>query len=496
MPRILIAECCQEISSFNPLPSGREDFRVIKGDQLLTQRGLNTHMGGALSVFDRDTDVTVVPVISATAPSAGILSAAGWTTLRHEVLSAIEERRGAIDGVYFALHGAMAAVGELDPEGYLLEQTRQMVGPDVPIVMSLDLHGVATERMLRNVDGFSIYFTYPHVDFADTGRRAAELLLKVIKQKLRPVVARVVIPALVRGDELITKSGCYGDILREARRLEHDGLALAAGVMIGNPFTDVPELCTQVLICAEEESAGVAQAAEQLATDFWSQRERMQATLIPLGKAIAQAKVIEAPVIFTDAADATSSGATGDSNVILKALIEAKYERRVLVQIVDAAAARAAATAGVGQEVTVKLGGERDRGRFTPLTLKATVESLSRGRARLETMGTPLEAGLSAVLTKDNFTIVVISHPVFLFDRSIYYANGCDPKRYDLTVVKSPHTEFHMYDQWVAKNFNVDAPGSTSADLRSFGHRICARPMFPLDVGVGFDAKVTWIRRP
>lgn len=495
MPRILIAECCQEISSFNPLPSGYTDFRIIKGEALLGQRGLNTHIGGALSVFDTRGDVTVVPAISATAPSAGILAAEGWSKLSKEILTAIKAKVGEIDAVYFSLHGAMGAVGDLDPEGFILQETRKLVGPNVPMVISLDLHGILTERMIRNIDGFAIYYTYPHVDFADTGARAARLLLKMINQKLRPVVARVVIPALVRGDELITKSGCYGDILREARRLEHDGTVLSAGVMIGNPFTDVPELCTQALICVETENAATARALEQLSREFWAQRHRMQSKLIPLDKAIAQACAIDGPVIFTDAADATSSGATGDSNVILNGLIEAKYPKRVLVQIVDAAAAKAAAKAGIGAEITVELGAERDPKRFKPMSITATVESLSRGRARLETMGTPLDAGLSAVLTRENFTIVVISHPVFLFDRAIYYANGCDPQRYDLTVVKSPHTEYHMYDQWVVKNFNIDAPGSTSADLKSLGHTICKRPMFPLDDGVTFTPKITRYRR-
>ena len=82
-----------------------------------------------------------------------------------------------------------------------------------------------------------------------------------------------------------------------------------------------------------------------------------------------------------------------------------------------------------------------------------------------------------------------------LFRSAIYYANGCDPQRYDLIVVKSPHTEYHMYDQWVVKNFNVDAPGSTSADLKRLGHTICKRPMYPLDDGVTFEPKVTWYRR-
>jgi microcystin degradation protein MlrC len=495
MPRILIAECMQEISSFNPLSSSHADFRIRRGAELLEQRGLNTAIGGALSVFGDRSDVTVLPTISATAPSAGILSAEGWQKLSDEIIAAVSLEAAKADAVFFSLHGAMGAIGELDPEGWLLRETRKLVGPDVPIVVSLDLHGILTERMLAQIDGFAIYYTYPHVDFADTGTRAARLLMRILDQKLQPVTARIVIPALVRGDELVTKSGCYGDILREARRLEQEGKALAAGVMIGNPFTDVPELCTQALMCVEQKNSATEKAIRQLANDFWAQRHRMQGKLIPLDKAIAQARMMDGPVIFTDAADATSSGATGDSNAILRALIAADYPKRVLLQIVDAAAAKAAATAGIGAEITLALGGERDPDRFTPLTITATVESLSRGRTQLETMRAPIDAGLSAVLSMRNFTIVVISKPCFLFDRAVYFANGCDPRRVDLTVVKSPHTEYHMYDEWVVKNFNIDAPGSTSADLKSLGHSICMRPIYPLDPDETFLPEIVWHSR-
>jgi len=101
-----------------------------------------------------------------------------------------------------------------------------------------------------------------------------------------------------------------------------------------------------------------------------------------------------------------------------------------------------------------------------------------------------LDAGPTAVLTFDNFTVVVFSRSVSLFDRAMYSANGLDPRDFDLIVVKSPHTEHHMYDAWVEKNFNIDAPGATSANLPTLGHTICARPMFPL------DEDVTFIPRP
>ena len=242
-PRILIAECMQEISSFNPLAGDFDNFHIERGQDMLAQDGINSSLGGALAVF-RETGMDPVLTISARSGSAGILMAQAWQRLAGEVLASIAAQAGSgIDGVYFSLHGAMAAEGELDPEGYLLAETRKLVGPNVPIVISLDLHGILTDRMLKQINGVTIYHTYPHVDFASTGQRAARVLHRLVTEKIRPTIARVVIPALVRGDELITKSGCYGELIREARRLELEGVAMSAGIMIGNPFTDVPELC-------------------------------------------------------------------------------------------------------------------------------------------------------------------------------------------------------------------------------------------------------------
>ncbi len=496
MPRILIAECMQEISSFNPIPSDYGYFHIERGEEMLGQRGLNTAIGGALSVFEAAGDVTLVPTYGARSGSAGLLSAAGWRRLSSELLDAVAGGINDVDAVFVSLHGAMGADGELDPEGFLLERIRQMAGPAMPIVISLDLHGILTDRMLRQIDGLAIYHTYPHVDFADTGARAARVLLDVIARRLKPVIARVTIPALVRGDELITRTGCYGDLIREAKRLEQDGTALAAGIMIGNPFTDVPELCSQVIIMAEQRDSDRAAAeATRLAREFWPLRHRMQGKLIALDRAIAQAKWMTGPVVFTDAADATSSGAAGDSNVIIKALQDAGTTKRVLAQIMDPEAARAAHAAGVGATVTVQLGGALDRRRFTPMQVTATVESLSRGRGRFESMRAAFDAGPTAVLSFGSFTVVVISRTVGLIDRALYYANGLDPQTFDLIVVKCPHTEYQMYDSWVEKNFNIDAPGATSADLLSLGHTICKRPVYPLDDNVTFEPKPLVYRR-
>ena len=492
MKRILVVECMQEISSFNPQQSGYEDFDIRRGAEIFEQRGTNQGVAGALSVFDARDDIEVVPTISARAGSAGLLSADGWRRLSGEILESVRAKLEGIDGIYFSLHGAMGADGELDPEGFLLEKVRSMVGPKIPIVISLDLHGILTDRMIRNSSGFAIYRTYPHVDFADTGQRAARLLLRLMAGGPQPTITRVLIPALVRGDELITKNGCYGELLRECLRLERNDMALAAGIMIGNPFTDVPELCSQVLLMTEGDRAAAEKEATRLARDFWKLRFRMQGKLIAVDRAIAQAKSIDGPVIFTDAADATSSGASGDSSEILRALREAGYAKRVLAPLVDARAAASAHQAGVGATIDVTLGGTIDRKRFKPMAVTAQVRLLSDGHALLETMKAPLAAGPTAVLAFGNFTVVVMSRPVSLFDRAMYFANGLDPKDFDLIVVKSPHTENHMFDAWTEANFNVDAPGATSANLKSLGHTICKRPVYPLDEDVGFSPVATF----
>ena len=485
MYKILIAECEQEISSFNPVLSQYEDFEIHQGPELIAaNEGAETCLRGALDVFRARRDIHVVPAYGAKACSGGPLSRAGFERLARELLAAIGERAQGVDGLYFSLHGAMGAENELDPEGYLLEAARRMLGPERPIVISLDLHGVLTARMLRHCTGLTAYHTYPHADFVDTGQRAARLLLRILEEGVRPVVARVVVPALVRGPELMTQNGLYGEIIRAAQQLERQEKVLAAAMLIGNPFTDVPELSSQPVVVTDNAPALAEAGALKLAGEFWAHRHRMQARLVPLAEAIAEAKTLPSPVTFTDAADAPSSGASGDSSAILAGLLQHGYPGRVLLPIVDAPAVRQARAAGVGQTIPVNLGGSRDR-RFAPVRLEATVEMLSRGRFTFEYSGTPADAGPTAVLQAHNLTIIATSRPIALMDRSLFLAHGQDPQRFDLIVVKSPGA-YARYFTWATKNFSVDVPGATSANLLSLPFQHCRRPMFPLDPDASF----------
>ncbi len=497
MLRIAIAECKQEVSTFSPARSFYTDFRIVRGQSLLDHhRSVREEVGGAISVFDADNRVELVPTFGASSnTSGGILTGADFEKLSGEFLKSLADA-GPVDGVFFSMHGAMQAENEDDPEGFLLQEARRIFGESIPFVVSLDLHGILTDRMLQHSDAVVAYHTYPHIDFFETGARAARVLMRILTEGARPVTARVKIPALVRGDEMITETGLVGECIRLAQQIESSGDGLSAAVMWGNPFTDVPELRTNSFVVTDGDVAAAQAKALEIADIFWRHHERMRVPLTSLSDSVRiAASVTTGTVAMIDAADATSSGASGDSNAIVREVIEQGYRGRVLAPIVDPAAVRQAFAAGIGATIQTRLGGAVDPARFTPLELTAKVRLLSDGKFRSESFGWPWDSGDTAVLEADHLTLVVGTRPVSLFDRSWFWANGQNPRHFDMVVVKSPHCEHKMFAAWCARLINVDAPGSTSANVKGLGHKKCARPMFPLDEGFEYTPQADIFRR-
>ena len=499
MKRILIAECKQEVSTFNPHLSGYGDFGVRHGEELLSyHRTVRNEIGGALSILDHLPEVKLVPAYSAFfITSGGTLAKPDWERIASEFL---EEIRNSppVDGVYFCMHGAMASEEELDPEGWLLAETRKILGEKIPIVVSLDLHGILTDRMVEHSDAIVAYHTYPHVDFFETGQRAARLLLRIVAGEVKPVTAKVAIPTLVRGDELITATGSFGESIRLAQAAENGPGGLSAGMFIGNPFTDVPELQTYSFVVTDNDPALAEREALRIAESFWAHHEKMRVPLKSLDEmaAILRDHRDGGTIALVDAADATSSGASGDSNAVLRTLMDSGYRGRTLLPMVDEIAVKAAFAAGIGATITTTVGGTLDPKRFRPLEITATVRLLSDGRFRSESFGEEWLAGPTAVLEAGNFTLVVSSHAVNLYDRSFFLSHGQDPRRFDAVVVKSPHCQPHMYADWCVRMVNIDAPGSSSANLPYLGHTRCPRPIFPLDAEITLHLKSKLFSRP
>jgi microcystin degradation protein MlrC len=345
-----------------------------------------------------------------------------------------------------------------------------------------------------------VYHTYPHVDFYTTGQRAARLLLRLVAGEVAPVMAKVEVPVLARGDEMVTRTGAIRQVIEAAQAIEGESWGLSAGMFWGNPFTDVRELRSNSLVVTNGDEVRAQAEALRLAALFWQHHEQMRVPLTSLAAAARSACEHHAggqggTVVLVDAADATSSGASGDSNAVVRALVEAGYQGTVLAPVVDAPAVQAAYASGVGKTLRVSMGGALDPVRFTPLELEARVHLLSEGLFRSETTRSLWDAGPTAVLKSGNLTLVATSRPVSLYDRALFYAHGQDPRHFGAVVVKSPHCEPQMFKEWAARYIDVDAPGATSAEVRSLGHTRCPRPIWPLDGQVEFKPTTKIFRR-
>jgi len=222
--------------------------------------------------------------------------------------------------------------------------------------------------MLENSNAVVTYHTYPHVDFIETGKRAASLLRKILIDNVQPVMARVKVPVLARGNEMITATGAVRECIELAKQIEASEGGLAAGVMWGNPFTDVPELRTNSIVVMDGDASAASEHAVELSNRFWWHHEKMQVPLTSLEESVRIAAAVDSgPVVMMDAADATSSGASGDSNSILRELVRQGYRARALVPIVDPEAVRKAFDAGVGATIRIP-GGWGIRSRTVPAT--------------------------------------------------------------------------------------------------------------------------------
>jgi microcystin degradation protein MlrC len=481
MPKILVASMFQETNDFHPNSTVYEDFRVLRGAALIDDP--RESIAGAAAVFGARPDVELVPTYGAVMGAGGTVTQACLDRITTELLKAVAQDQAGVDGIYLDLHGAMAAEHEKDPEGYLLQQLRGMVGPDVAIVASFDMHGSITRRMLEHMDAATILHTYPHIDWRDTGSRAATVLLQIL-DGARPVIATVYTPTMVRGDELKTATGVHGTFIRHCERLERRADVLAAGIMLGHPPTDCPEQGSRVIIVSDGNAELAAREALQLGTDFWAMRARMQCVLYSVEQAIEVARTANGPVVFSDAADATSSGAPGTSNAILRGLLDSDYRGRVLLPMRDDPALEAARVAGIGATITVPLGGTLDP-RFSPVQVSATVELLGR-RGEI-----PI-----AVLRLGNITVFLAADGPLLCDRWMYSDFGQDPQQFDVIIQKLPHTPYEWYDQWAVENLTIDVPGAASPNIPTLGHQFVTRPIYPLDPDMTFEPQVEMYENP
>jgi len=495
-PRVAIGSLLTECNQFGGSPIDLdwfERYELLWGDEMLAlDAGV---VGGALQVLT-SAGAQPAPLLSASTCPGGCITAGCYQRLRGEMLERLR-RALPVDGVLLLMHGASVAEGVDDPEGDLIQAVRQLVGRDVPVVATLDLHAHVTRTMVENAHGLVAWATYPHRDAQTTGERGAQLLLDTMAGRCRPTMALAKVPVIVGGLNGSTDGdGAFARIMRAARAQEGRDGVLSISVFFVHPYLDQPDLGGGGLFITDGDGPRAQALAEETARIFWASRQELEARAVAPAEAIRAGLAIDGgPVVLVEAADCAGGGASGDSVATLRALLELEDCPAALVPVVDPVVATACHQAGVGARVPVRLGHGMDPRWGTPLDVDIRVESVHDGRFLYvggiwdDVVG---EMGPTAVVAIGAVRVLVTSHATYDWADEQWQAVGIDPRDTKFVVAKNPMNFHNVYDEVAKSVLIVDSPGPTPATIRQHPLQHMQRPYFPADEDIPDLQPTVW----
>jgi microcystin degradation protein MlrC len=486
--RIAVASLMQETNTFSPIPTTVavfDSYFIHRGDELFTGYGAARVEVPAIMATLRAAGHEPVPLIAAYAAAAGTVTRAAFDALVGEM----EERlraAGPVDGLILALHGALVVEDQPDGDGEVIARMRAILPEDVPIGVSLDLHGHITPLKLQANTFHVGYREYPHIDIYETGERTAALMVEVLAGRRRPVMALAKAPVLVPAVCGRTTDGPLAAVAQAARAAEASGEVLHASIFPVQPWIDVPDLGFAALVCAED--AVTAQAvADRLAAMVWELRNDFELGLTPLHEVIAAGLTSPGMTLVSDTGDAPTGGSAADSAAVLRGLLAGgadRSDRLSLLTLCDPAGAAAAHGAGVGAMITLSVGHAFSIKDGDPVSITARVLSVSDGAYVMRDAGANglrIEMGPTAVLGIGGIRLLLRSRPSMEWDTGMYLSQGLDPATAALVFVKSPSHFRVAFGPYAARILLADTPGPTRADVRKLPYVRVTRPLSPLD---------------
>lgn len=494
MPRIAIGRISHETNSFSPVPTTLDSFRegegILEGDELVRQHaGAKTGLGGFLDIAAEER-WQVAGTLAAGATPSGNVAPSAHAALRDGLIARLRAA-GRVDGVLLHLHGAMCAGGAPDAEGDICRHVRAAVGPEVPVVVELDLHGNLTAAFCDQVDAVFGYRTNPHVDPYERGLDAARCLARMLRGDLaRPRVYIAKPPMLPPTINMRTADGPMRDLLEQARAWEARPHIVDVSVFGGFPYADFDQAGSAILVTATDPAAGRA-CAEAMGRLAWDLREAFLKPLPAVREGVDRALRLVAngegagrPVILADVADNPGGGGTGDTTELLRELLT-RGARGAAACVWDPDTAQQARSAGLGAAATFRIGGKVAPEAFgAPVEVRARVAHLSDGKftgTGPVVRGRTVRCGPTAQVDAGGLRIVVTSVRHAANDQGFFRVAGIEPEREPLLVIKSRGHFRADFEPIAAAIIEVDAPGAANPNLDRFRFGHVRRPIWPLD---------------
>jgi microcystin degradation protein MlrC len=500
--RIALLGLLLESNRFAPV-TVKEDYldRVyLAGDEILIELAkpeskLPAEVLGFRSAMDEGGAWTPAPILIGLVEAGGPLEDAFFRVtleeMRRRLIAALP-----LDGVYIANHGAMITTASDDPDGEIFSMVRALVGPDVPVVATLDLHGNVSETMVEKADVIVAYRTNPHVDMFERGEEAARAMLEMF-QGMRPHTAFVRLPIAPPTVTLRTETGPYADLIAYGQSKMHDAI-VNVSILGGFAYCDTPKNGLAVIVTSRNGAAAAQALADDIAAHAWADHRRYVPALTSLDNAVATVVQVcgdpaRAPVILADVADNPGGGGRGNTMWILEALIRARVRGVVLGIVNDAALAREAHERGESAAFDAVFNRDETNPHSRRFESRATVRRLKDGDCvgrRGFYAGRRMNLGPSALLDLDGIEVVVVSIRAQCADPVFLEMMGVDVGRARAVVVKSRGHFRAGFDEFFppAQVIEVDAPGLTSPVLSRFDFERLPRPIFPLDTQVEWKA--------
>lgn len=480
--RFVTGGIMHETHTFSAEPTTPETFPTARGDGYWAFAGTNHSPGGVIDGC-RARGIELVPTLFCDGVATGTPDRTTFEILVGELC----ERIGAAlpaDGIVLTLHGAMVAEGFPDAEAEIVRRVRALLGPAVPIAVTLDFHANIGAAMVAACDVVTTYDTYPHVDGAARAEEAVDLLARIVRKEIRPTMALAKPPLLPVPQAQFTARPPFATLLARAHALEAAGDALSITVAAGFAYADVPEAGLGILVTTDDDRPAAERIAAELADLAWSLRGEMVVVNRPPAEAVAEAIAHpEGPVVLVDVGDNIGGGTPGDGTVLLAELL-AQGAREATVVVADRAAVAAAFAAGVGGELRAEVGGKTDALHGAPVPIVGRVRLLGDGdwiHEGPEQAGVPAAMGPTAVVRVDGVNLVLTSRKSAPGDLQQLKSVGIDPARQKILVVKAAVRWRGGYAPITKHAIDVDTPGLGSVDLGRFDFRHLRRPIFPLD---------------
>jgi len=486
-PRIAVGGILTECNHLGGLPI---DLAIYEASELFRDEEVlkltTSVVGGMLSAL-RQSGAETAPLIYASACSGGPITRECYAQLRGEWFDRLK-RALPVDGVLLPLHGAALAEGLDDPEGDMIRAARDLVGPDVPVLVTLDLHAHVTQEMVQHADAMLAWETYPHCDQYSTGQRAVRLLLDMFAGKCKPTMAMSKVPVITSA---VHGSTCdddpFAELMRYTKSLEQRNDVLSTSLFLIHPYMDCEDMGSGGLVVTDND----LDLAETLATDiawrYWDRRHDLEPKTLTPADAIAKGMQIDGgPVILVETADCCGGGAAGDSIATLSALVDRGVEAVTIVPVVDPEAANACHHAGVGAELSIAIGHKLDPRWGDAREFNGRVEVLSdgdfvytggqwEGHARM---------GPTAVFSIGAIHVIIMSRATYDWADEQLRTVGLDPSKAKFIVAKNPMNYRLAYGAIAKGMIVLDTPGPTPATLKHVEFKKLARPYFPADADI------------